>query len=83
MGASASGTTDPRSRQLAAEGIRQRRNALAARVETAAQTPSSAVPGLRSEQVVNPSFDNPNNPGAPGSNLEAFQRLISGARRMR
>lgn len=83
MGANTSRMANPKARQLAAEGLRQRRNVIAGRIQSAAQTPDSRVPGLRPESVINPEFDNPNNPGAPGSNLESFQRLISGARAMR
>ena len=80
MGANTARTADPRARQLAQEGIRQRRNAIASRPEMPPEArPVNTPPGLGAEIVRNPGFESP----TPGTNLESFQRLLSGARSMR
>lgn len=78
MGASLRGVADIRAQQLASQGIRQRRQALSDRTTQAITTPQGQVPGIKSEQVFNPSL------GVPGaqSTGELFQDILTGRRRM-
>jgi hypothetical protein len=79
MGAGQGRMSDPRARQMAAEGIRQRRGALAQRGDAAQAAPQGSVPGLESEQVFNPSLGVPGG-ATPG---DAFAQIMNSRRGMR
>ncbi len=79
MGANLNNQGDPRARQMAVEGIRQRRSSLAQRGEAAQSAPQGVTPGLESEQVFNPSLGLPGG-RAPGNVFEGLMNARRGAR---
>jgi hypothetical protein len=78
MGANQSSAPELRARQMAARGQDKAVESLAERGRQAAETPQGVLPGLESENVLNPSV------GVPGTGrqTDAFAELLARRRGM-